>query len=65
MTRKVQAMVRELFVAYMEDTGRMPPQFTLRARGAKDADRARIVADYIAGMTDRYAIAAHETLTGC
>ena len=65
MTRKVQAMVQDLFVAYMEDTDRMPPQFTVRARGANDADRARIVADYIAGMTDRYAIAAHETLTGC
>jgi dGTPase len=65
MTRKVQAMVQDLFVAYMEDTNRMPQQFTVHAQGAKDADRARIVADYIAGMTDRYAIAAHETLTGC
>jgi dGTPase len=65
MTRKVQAMVQDLFVAYMEDTNRMPQQFTARAQGAKDVDRARIVADYIAGMTDRYAIAAHETLTGC
>jgi len=26
--------------------------------------RARVIADYIAGMTDRYAIAAHEGLAG-
>lgn len=65
MTRKVQAMVKDLFLAYMEDTDRMPPQFATLARSAEDADRARIVADYIAGMTDRYAISAHEALSGC
>jgi dGTPase len=31
MTRKVQAMVQDLFVAYMEDTNRMPQQFTVHA----------------------------------
>ena len=60
MTRKVQAMVQDLFAAYMEDVNRMPVQFATAASGA---DRARVVADFIAGMTDRYAIAAHETLT--
>ena len=64
MTRKVQAMVQDLFVAYMEDTDRMPPQFRDAGASAEDADRARVVADYIAGMTDRYAIAAHESSHG-
>ena len=64
MTRKVQAMVQELFTTYMRDVNRMPEQFAGRARDAEEADRARIVADYIAGMTDRYAIAAHEALSG-
>jgi len=41
----------------------MPEQFAIAAAAAQDADRARVVADFIAGMTDRYAIAAHETLT--
>jgi dGTPase len=63
MTRKVQAMVKDLFAAYMEDENRMPEQFAMAAAAAQDADRARVVADFIAGMTDRYAIAAHETLT--
>jgi dGTPase len=63
MTRRVQAMVKDLFAAYMEDENRMPEQFAIAAAAAQDADRARVVADFIAGMTDRYAIAAHETLT--
>jgi len=65
MTRKVQSIVQDLFAVYMQDTNRMPEQFASAADAAKDADRARIVADYIAGMTDRYAISAHETLTAC
>jgi dGTPase len=63
MTRKVQAMVKDLFATYMEDVNRMPAQFATAASVAEDAGRARVVADFIAGMTDRYAIAAHETLT--
>ena len=64
MTRKVQAMVRDLFEAYMHDANQMPPEFAAAATDAPDADRARVVADFIAGMTDRYAISAHEALTG-
>jgi dGTPase len=63
MTRKVQAMVEDLFMAYMEDENRMPEHYAMAASAAAGADRARVVADFIAGMTDRYAIAAHETLT--
>jgi dGTPase len=63
MTRKVQAMVQDLFATYMEDVNRMPAQFATAASVVEDAGRARVVADFIAGMTDRYAIAAHETLT--
>ncbi len=64
MTRKVQAMVRDLFDAYMHDAHLMPAEFADAATGAEAADRARVVADFIAGMTDRYAISAHEALTG-
>ncbi len=64
MTRKVQAMVRDLFAAYMHDVQPMPAEFAAAASGADNADRARVVADFIAGMTDRYAISAHEALTG-
>jgi dGTPase len=65
MTRKVQAIVQDLFSAYMNDVENMPEQFANAATRADDeSTRARVVADYIAGMTDRYAISAHEVLTG-
>jgi dGTPase len=64
MTRKVQAIVQDLFSAYMNDVENMPEQFANAAAQADEPTRARVVADYIAGMTDRYAISAHEVLTG-
>jgi dGTPase len=64
MTRRAQAIVEELFNAYSEDVTLMSTEFADRAAGLADADRARVIADYIAGMTDRYAIAAHEDLRG-
>ena len=64
MTRRAQRIVEDLFNAYSHDVALMPPQFADRAASLGGADRARVIADYIAGMTDRYAIAAHEGLTG-
>ncbi len=64
MTKRAQAIVRELFDAYSEDPTLMPRQFAETAARLDEAGRARVIADYIAGMTDRYAIAAHEGLAG-
>lgn len=64
MSAKAQRTVRELFDAFMSDSGLMPEEFQLRAR-REDSDKnsqARAVADYIAGMTDRYAIREHRRL---
>ena len=65
MTERAQAIVRELFDVYLADVDSMPGEFAELAAAADETGRARIVADYIAGMTDRYAIAAHEALAGC
>ena len=62
MTRKVQITIRDLFAAYLGDVQRMPPEFADAAASLEGPGRARVVADYIAGMTDRYAIAAHESI---
>jgi len=62
MTKQAQAIVRELFHLYMADTDKMPNEFARRADGDNEPSRARVVADYVAGMTDRYAIAEHERL---
>jgi dGTPase len=62
MTKTAQAIVRELFELYLADVQILPSDFASRAAGQDAAGRARVVADYVAGMTDRYAIAEHERL---
>ncbi|HSV78183.1 MAG TPA: deoxyguanosinetriphosphate triphosphohydrolase [Ramlibacter sp.] len=57
-TGQAQEVVRELFARYLAQPGEMQAGFA--ARG----DAPRAVADYIAGMTDRYALREHERLTG-
>ncbi len=61
MNEKTRAMIEVLFERYMSDPAEMPDWFRDKA-SAGDAERARAVADYIAGMTDRFAIAEHERL---
>lgn len=57
-TEQAQRVVRELFDAYCADPTQMQAGFAART------DQARAVADYIAGMTDRFAAREHERLTG-
>ena len=67
MTSQARRMVEELFAAYMNDPAAMTDEYSGPALAHKaegnDAGRARIVADYIAGMTDRFAISEHRRLT--
>jgi len=53
---RADAIVRRLFKAYLTDPSAMPPDWAAKAH---QGERARAVADYIAGMTDRFAIAEH------
>jgi dGTPase len=64
MTRKVQTVLQDLFETFMTDVNRMPGEFATAAEHGDDAARARVVADYIAGMTDRYAFAEHKRISG-
>ncbi len=62
-------VVRDLFVAYRDAPQEMQAGFAarssaLRAPAQDEAARMRVVADYIAGMTDRFAAREHERLTG-
>lgn len=58
-------VVHELFGAYLACPQEMKPSFgELSSAAATPQDRARVVADFIAGMTDRYAAREHERLTG-
>ncbi len=66
MTAKARRTVRALFEAFLDDPGLLPPEAQEAARRLEaeggEAGRARAVADYVAGMTDRYAIAEHARL---
>jgi len=64
MTRKAEQIVADLFGLFMDDPRLLPPQYQDKARATLDdrPARARVVADYIAGMTDRYAIREHKRL---
>jgi dGTPase len=63
--REAAGVVEVLFAQFEEDSARMPPEWAQMAAGAPDeAKRLRVVCDYIAGMTDRYAVAEHVRLTG-
>jgi dGTPase len=58
MSSKAQRIIRELFAVFVDDPGLMPSDFEQRA----EEDKPRAVADYIAGMTDRYAILEYRRL---
>lgn len=60
MTSKARLIIRDLFLAFMEDTRLLPQQDQLRAQD--QAGPARAIADYVAGMTDRYAMREHRRL---
>jgi dGTPase len=64
MTRRAQRIIEDLFAAYSADLSRLPQEFAARAASLDENGRARLIADYIAGMTDRFAIKAHEALAG-
>ena len=67
-TYAAQEVVRDLFQAYMADPLQMPQAYMDRFDGRDErrtvAKPERVVADYIAGMTDRFATREHERLMG-
>lgn len=63
-TARAQGVVRDLFAAYTESPHEMNAGFAEQAAADGGPVRARAVADFIAGMTDRFAAREHERLTG-
>ncbi|MEM1385566.1 MAG: deoxyguanosinetriphosphate triphosphohydrolase [Pseudomonadota bacterium] len=64
MRVKAVRVIRELFEMFLSDPGLMPEEWRDDCREAEgEAVRARIVGDYIAGMTDRFALNEHRILT--
>jgi len=60
---KVTQVVRDLFPLYMAEPEKLPQRWRSEIDRARDeAELARLVGDYIAGMTDRFALQAHADL---
>jgi len=55
---RAERVLRDLFQSYFAEAAQLPADF------ADSEDHARACADYIAGMTDRFALREHERLTG-
>ena len=65
MRAEVTKIVQELFPYFMQHPDQLPKQWRKDVEeAATETDLARIVSDYIAGMTDRFAIQEHERLIG-
>ena len=63
MTAKARRVTEELFTLLHGDTSLLPDKWRALAGDRADARAARTVADYIAGMTDRFALEEHLRLT--
>jgi len=65
MRKKVTQVVEELFPFFMENPDNLPKQWRKDVENAQgETALARIVSDYIAGMTDRFALQCHEKFIG-
>lgn len=63
--QRVTAIVRDLFPAFLNEPALLPPEWQQDvARAADQTELARVVLDYVAGMTDRFAIQEHLRLFG-
>jgi len=58
MTNKARKIVRDLFSAFVQEPRLLPPDY----RHHDEMTQARKISDYIAGMTDRFAIREHHRL---
>lgn len=62
MMSKARRVVRELFALFLKEPDVLPQRWRERAGAAGDAATARVVCDYIAGMTDAFALQEHRRL---
>ena len=60
MAAKAKRVMTGIFHAYMDNPQQMPPHVVARTEG--DVSMARVIADYVAGMTDRFALEEYAKL---
>ena len=59
MSARARRIVHDLFTAYLAEPQCLPREWRDLASGAGDPQTARVAADYLAGMTDRFALDEH------
>jgi dGTPase len=64
MIARAKRVVAELFAAFMNDPSVLPTDWSARGGGTGGPETARVVCDYIAGMTDAFALEEHRKLFG-
>lgn len=62
MMGQASRVVKELFTLFIENPSILPTEIRNQCEGPHNKDTARIVCDYIAGMTDSFAISEHKKL---
>jgi dGTPase len=62
MSSKARRVVHDLFALYLAEPECLPGEWRALAAGPDDPRTARVAADYLAGMTDRYALDEHHRL---
>ena len=62
MSSKARRIVQDLFRLFLDEPQCLPTEWRALADAPRTRETARIVADYIAGMTDRYALDEHARL---
>ncbi len=62
MSSKARRVVSELFNLYLSETDCLPTEWQQAIENANKMEKARLVADFIAGMTDRFALLEHKRL---
>ncbi|WP_240623372.1 MULTISPECIES: deoxyguanosinetriphosphate triphosphohydrolase [Brevundimonas] len=62
MRSQARRIISEMFALFMAEPDVLPPEWAAKANVGDETRRARAVCDYIAGMTDRFAIEEHRKL---
>ena len=64
MTDRARRVVADLFARHIDDPGLLPADWRIAADGPGGQQTARLAADYIAGMTDKFALEIHSRIGG-
>jgi dGTPase len=62
MASKAKRVIGELFDLFMEEPSVLPDEWRFLGKRNVKSNQARLIADYIAGMTDRYALLEYDRL---